>query len=55
MRERVHDHLRREHPAIAFDDRWIEEIVDARSYRYELVAVYAGGVAADEDFGPDPY
>lgn len=32
-----------------------EEIVATRSYRYEPVAVYAGGVASDESFGPDPY
>ncbi len=52
LRELVRDHLRREHPAVAFSDEGVERLV-ARSYRYECVEAYAGGL--DEEFGPEPY
>jgi hypothetical protein len=52
LRELVQDHLRREHPAVAFSDEEVEGLV-ARSYRYEYVEAYAGGL--DEEFGPEPY
>ncbi len=52
LRELVRDHLRREHPAIAFSDEGVEKLV-ARSYRYECVEAYASEL--DEEFGPEPY
>ncbi len=54
LRELVRDHLRREHPAVAFDDERVREIVAANSYRYECVEVYASA-EPDEEFGPEPY
>lgn len=55
LRELLYEHLRREHPAVALDYKWVEEIVDTRAYRYELVAVHTGGDGSDDGFGPDPY
>ena len=53
LRELVRDHLRREHPAVAFSDEGVERLV-ARSYRDECVEAYPGG-GPDEEFGPEPY
>jgi DNA-dependent RNA polymerase auxiliary subunit epsilon len=55
LRELVRDHLRREHPAAAFDDERVREIVADHSYHYEFVEVYASGSELDEEFGPEPY
>ena len=40
LRELVRDHLRGEHPAVAFSDEAVERLV-ARSYRYEWQLGYA--------------
>ena len=55
LRELVRDHLRREHPAVAFDYERVRKIVADHSYYYECVEVYASGSELNEEFGPDPY
>jgi predicted small metal-binding protein len=54
----VLQHIRREHPMMELSETQLREVVEAHSYRYELVEVYAGGGAAlpwEEEFGPEPY
>jgi hypothetical protein len=55
LRELVRDHLRREHPAVAFDYERVRKIVANHSYYYECVEVYASGSELNEEFGPEPY
>jgi hypothetical protein len=55
LRELVRNHLRREHPTVAFDDERVGEMVTARSYRYGCVELCASGSEPDEEFGPEPY
>ena len=56
----VIEHLRGDHPGIRVDEaaiRAVREIVAARSYRLEEVAVYQDydAVVSDEGSIPDPY
>ena len=53
----VLEHIRREHPMMELSETQLREVVEAHSYRYELVEVYAGAGAApgEEEFGPEPY
>ncbi len=52
----VLQHIRREHPLMELSETQLREVVEAYSYCYELVEVYAGaGAAPEEEFGPEPY
>jgi predicted small metal-binding protein len=52
----VLEHIRREHPLMELSETQLREVVEAYSYCYELVEVYAGaGAAPEEEFGPEPY
>ena len=49
-------HLGRDHPMMERGEaQEVRQRVVARSYRYELVEVYAGDAEPDEEFGLDPY
>ncbi len=54
----VLQHIRREHPMMELSETQLREVVEAHSYCYELVEVYAGAAGAalgEEEFGPEPY
>ncbi len=53
LREKVRDHLRREHPIMDVDEARVREIVAVHSYEY--AEVYVGVAEPDEEFGPEPY
>jgi hypothetical protein len=51
----VRDHLVRKHPIIPPTDEQVREIVSTRAYDLEYAELYAGAVAAEDEFGPEPY
>ena len=53
--KQVEDHLRREHPALGFDEERIREIVAAHAHYLEYAVVYPSGTGPDEEFGAEPY
>ncbi len=53
--EELLDHLERDHPVVELSETQIRQIVAAHSYHYEYKEVYAGHIAPDEEFGPEPY
>jgi predicted small metal-binding protein len=51
--ERVLEHLRERHPMVTLSEAQIREVVAARSYGFEEMAVV--GADPEEEFGIDPY
>ena len=49
----VLDHLDDYHPVMTLSEEQVREVVGARSYEFEEVAVV--GADAEEEFGIDPY
>ena len=50
---RVLDHLEERHPVVTLSEAQIGEVVAARSYGFEEMAVV--GADPEEEFGIDPY
>jgi predicted small metal-binding protein len=51
--ERVLEHLRERHPVLTLSEAQIREVVAARSYGFEEMAL--AGADPEEEFGIDPY